>query len=89
MLEVYDLKARRLIDTEITRRTIDFMRRKAQPRQPFYAYVPLTQVHYPILPHPDFAGRTGNGNFADSLAEMDHHVGQIVDARLSTSRITP
>ena len=79
-LEVYDLTTRRLIDTEITRRTIDFMRRNAKTGRPFYAYVPFTQVHYPILPHPDFAGRTGNGNFSDSLAEMDHHVGEVVDA---------
>ncbi len=78
-LEVYDQEARRRIDTEITRRTIDFIRRNAKAGQPFYAYVPLTQVHYPILPHPDFAGRTGNGDFADSLAEMDHHVGEVVD----------
>jgi len=79
-VEVYDLKARRLIDTEITRRTIDFMRRNAKVGKPFFAYVPFTQVHYPTLPHPDFAGKTGHGDFADSLAEMDHHVGQVLDA---------
>ena len=37
-------------------------------------------MHYPTLPHPDFAGKTGYGDFSDSLAEMDHHVGQILDA---------
>jgi arylsulfatase len=79
-LEVYDLKTRRLIETEITRRTIDFMRRQARAGKPFYAYVPFTQVHYPTLPHPDFAGKTGFGDFADSLAEMDHHVGEVLDA---------
>lgn len=79
-LDVYDLKARRLIDTEITRRTIDFMKRNAKAGKPFYAYVPFTLVHYPTLPHPDFAGKTGHGEFADALAEMDHHVGQLVDA---------
>jgi arylsulfatase len=79
-LEVYDLKARRLIDTEVTRRTIDFMTRSVKAGKPFYAYVPFTLVHYPTLAHPDFMGRTGYGEFADSLAEMDHHVGQIVDA---------
>lgn len=79
-VEVYDQNARRRIDTEVTRRTIDFIRRHAKTGRPFYAYVPLTQVHYPILPHPDFVGRTGNGDFADSLAEMDHHVGEIADA---------
>ncbi len=79
-LEVYDLKTRRLIDTEITRRTVAFIKRQVQAGKPFYAYVPLTQVHYPTLPHPDFAGKTGFGDWADSLAEMDHHVGQVLDA---------
>ncbi len=77
---VYDLDQRRLIDTEITRRAIDFMRRSAKGGRPFYAYVPLTQVHFPTLPHPKFAGRTGHGDFADSVVEMDSHVGEIVDA---------
>jgi arylsulfatase A-like enzyme len=79
-VEVYDLKSRRLIEAEITRRAIDFMRRSAAANRPFYAYVPFTQVHYPSLPHPDFAGRTGHGDFSDSLAELDHRVGQIVAA---------
>jgi arylsulfatase A-like enzyme len=79
-LEVYDLKTRRTIDSAITRRTIDFMKRCVRDGKPFYAYVPLTQVHYPTLPHPDFAGKTGHGDFADCLVELDHHVGAIVDA---------
>ncbi|MSU50515.1 MAG: arylsulfatase [Opitutus sp.] len=79
-VEVYNQDARRRIDTESTRRTIDFIRRNAKAGRPFYAYVPLTHVHYPILPHKDFAGKTGNGDFADALAEMDHHVGELTDA---------
>lgn len=79
-LIVYDLAQRRLIDTEITRRAIDFMRRSVTAGKPFYAYVPLTQVHFPTLPHPAFAGRTGNGDFADSVVEMDFHVGELDDA---------
>ena len=47
---------------------------------PFFAYVPLTQLHFPTLPHPDFAGRTGAGDFADAMAEMDHRVGEMLDA---------
>jgi len=77
---LYDLKQRPLLDTEITRRTIDFMKRSVSEGRPFYAYVPLTQVHLPTLPHPDFAGRTGNGDFADSVVETDHHLGEILDA---------
>ena len=77
---LYDLKQRPLLDTEITRRTIDFMKRSVAEGRPFYAYVPLTQVHLPTLPHPDFAGRTGHGDFADSVVETDHHLGEILDA---------
>ena len=79
-LEVYDLEQRRLIDAEITRRAIDFMKRCAAANKPFYAYVPFTQVHFPTLPNPKFAGKTGFGDFPDSLAEMDAHVGEILDA---------
>ncbi|MGA3117173.1 MAG: sulfatase-like hydrolase/transferase [Syntrophobacteraceae bacterium] len=79
-VEVYDLESRRRIDTEITRRTIDFMKRSVKTGKPFYAYVPFTQVHIPVLPHPDFVGNTGFGNFPDALAEMDFHVGQLLDA---------
>jgi len=78
-LHVYELEARRRIDGELTDRTIDFMRRHAG-KKPFFAYVPLTQLHFPTLPHRDFDGRTKAGDFADSLAEMDHRVGQMIDA---------
>jgi arylsulfatase len=79
-LAVYDLDQRRLIDAEITRRTIAFMQRSVQSGKPFYAYVPFTLVHFPTLPHPQFAGKTGFGDFPDALVEMDTHVGEILDA---------
>jgi arylsulfatase len=37
-------------------------------------------VHFPTLPNPEFAGKTGNGDWADCLAEMDYRTGQILDA---------
>lgn len=78
-LELYDLDMRRRIDSDLIARTNDFMRRQVKAQQPFFAYVPLTQVHFPTLPHPDFAGKTGAGDFADSMVEMDHRVGQVLD----------
>ena len=42
--------------------------------------MPYTQTHYPALPHPDFAGRTGNGRWADVLAQVDAYVGMLLDA---------
>jgi arylsulfatase A-like enzyme len=79
-LRPYTVAERPLIDTELTKRTIDFMERKAKKGEPFFAFVPFTLPHLPVLPHPDFAGKTGNGNYADVLAEIDHHAGEIIDA---------
>jgi arylsulfatase A-like enzyme len=79
-LRVYDVEQRRLIDAEITQRSIDFMERQARAGKPFFAYATLTQPHLPTLPNPAFAGKTGNGDWADMLAEMDHNVGRMLDA---------
>ena len=76
----YTLQARREIDTELTQRTIEFMERNVEEGRPFFAYVPYTQPHIPSLPHPDFVGKTGNGDYADVVAEMDHLSGRVLDA---------
>ena len=78
--EAYDLEMRRRIDAELTRRSCDFIRTHAADPEPFFLYVPLTQLHFPTLPHRDFEGETGKGDFADSMAEMDFRVGQMLDA---------
>jgi arylsulfatase len=76
---VYDIEMRRRIDSDLVMRAIDFMRRQHQRGTPFFAYVPLTQLHYPTLPHPEFAGKTSAGDFADCMVEMDHRAGQLLD----------
>lgn len=75
-----DVEQRRLIEAEITNRSIDFMRRQVKAGKPFFAYIPFSLMHFPTLPNPEFADKTGNGDWADSLAEMDHRVGQVLDA---------
>ena len=76
----YDLEQRALIDLELTNRSIDFMRRQVEADRPFFLFVPYTQTHYPALPHPDFAGKTGNGRWADVLAQVDAYNGMLLDA---------
>ncbi len=75
----FDLDKRRLIESEIVDRSLSFMRRHAVGQAPFFLYVPLTHLHFPTLPHSDFVGRSGVGEFADSMMEMDFRVGQIID----------
>jgi arylsulfatase len=75
-----DLQLHRRMDAEITKRAIDFIKREAKAGRPFFAYVSLRLLHMPTQPNPEFSGRTGNGDWADSLAELDYRAGEILDA---------
>jgi hypothetical protein len=75
-----DMNSRRTMEAEITKRAVDFIKRNANAGRPFFAYLSFSLVHMPTLPNPEFAGRTGNGDWADCLAEMDYRTGQILDA---------
>ena len=48
--------------------------------KPFFLYYPMTQIHFPTLAHPDFAGKTGAGDIGDAMADVDHNVGLVLDA---------
>jgi len=78
-LEVYGRAKRKTIDREITDHAIDFIKRKVKASQPFFAFLPYTQTHEPVDPHPDYKGKTGNGSFADVLAQTDAYVGELLD----------
>ena len=78
-LEVYGREKRATIDREITDHAIDFMQRKASTEKPFFAYIPYTQTHTPHDPHPEARGKTGNGDFADILAQTDQYIGDLLD----------
>ncbi len=75
-----DLDHRRKMEKEITTRAVAFIKKNASAGKPFFAYVPFSLLHLPTLPNPEFAGKTGNGDWADCLAEMDYRTGQILDA---------
>ncbi len=77
-LEVYGREKRKTIDRDITDQSIDFMKRKAASEQPFFVLLSYTQTHEPVDPHPDYYGKTGNGSFADVLAQTDDYVGDLL-----------
>lgn len=75
-----NLATRRTMEAEITNRAVQFIKKNATAGKPFFAYVSSSMVHMPTLPNPEFVGKTGNGDWADCLAEMDYRTGQILDA---------
>ena len=76
----YDLDSRRTIDREAAERGIEFMERNVDQSRPFFFFYPMTQIHFPTLAHPDFAGTTGAGDIGDAMADVDHNVGLVLAA---------
>ncbi len=74
----FDVASRRIIDREAAEKSVNFIRKNAEKKKPFFLYYPMTQLHYPALPHPDKEGSTGAGDMGDSMADVDYNVGLIL-----------
>lgn len=74
----YEMRSR--IDRELAQRGAGYVRRMAADHKPFFLEVSFVNVHHPVVPHPDFAGKSGGGAYADALMEMDHNTAVILDA---------
>ena len=79
-VKVFDINARRTIDREAAERVVGFMEKNVKIKKPFFVYYPITQLHFPSLPHPDKAGTTGAGDIGDAMADVDHNTGLILQA---------
>ncbi len=67
----------------ITERLIDFIGESAADAKagnPFFAYVPLASPHTPIVPIPEFQGKSGINPYADFVLQIDSDMGKILDA---------
>ena len=71
---------RSLIDREITTRSVNFIKENANKSNPFFLFVPFTNPHHPVIPHPDFKGKSKGGAYTDALMEIDYNTGKILDA---------
>lgn len=78
-VRAWNLDYRPLIDGDLTNKAIDFMERQSKNDKPFFLFLPYTATHYPPIPHPDFAGSTGNGKWADLLHQIDVYNGRLLD----------
>ncbi len=65
------------VDTTLTRKAIDFIRRNAQ--RPFFLYFTPCAPHTHVTPAAQFRGTSKAGLFGDHVQELDAHVGEILD----------
>lgn len=78
--ELYDIPAKASFDSRTTSKTINFIKANAERGKPFFTYVGFTHFHPPWGVHSDFENRSQVGIYADTKMEVDHNVGQILDA---------
>ena len=64
----------------VTRHAADFIAREARSGAPFFVYLPLNSPHTPIVPSPEFAGKSGLNPYADFVMQTDAAVGEILRA---------
>ncbi len=51
-----------------------------KPDQPFFLYFPFTSPHAPIVPTPEFIGKSKANGYGDFVAQTDDAVGRVLQA---------
>jgi len=65
---------------EVTRRAVQWIEDSAKTGKPFFLYLPLTSPHYPIVPAPEFQGKSQAGDYGDYVFQTDWTVGRVLEA---------
>lgn len=73
------MDVRRDCDKENLSRAEAFIRRNVKTGTPFFVYFNHSLMHMPVIPRAEFKGRTGQGDWADSLLELDTDFGSLLD----------
>lgn len=65
----------------LTRKAVEYIdARAAEKDVPFFLYVPLGSPHTPIVPTPEWQGKSGLGDYGDFVMQTDASVGAILEA---------
>lgn len=66
----------------LTQKALGFIDRHLADKtdKPFFLYFPLPAPHTPILPTDEFKGKSGTNPYGDFMLQVDHTVGQILQA---------
>ncbi|MDO8541571.1 MAG: arylsulfatase [Opitutaceae bacterium] len=65
---------------KLTERTVQWVGEQRGKPQPFFLYVPFTSPHAPIVPSPEFVGKSKAGGYGDYVMQTDAAVGRILRA---------
>ena len=61
----------------LTRKAVEYIDSRAGKDQPFFLYLPLGSPHTPIVPSPEWQGKSGLGKYGDFVMQTDNVVGEV------------
>ena len=65
---------------DLTSKAVEYIGKRAKTGKPFLLYLPYASPHTPIVPSPEWQGRSGLNPYADFVMQTDDCVGQVLDA---------
>ena len=65
---------------ELTRHAVKWIEDTAKTKKRFFLYLPLTSPHFPVVPAPEFVGKSKAGAYGDFVFQTDWTVGRVLDA---------
>jgi len=66
---------------DLTDRAVADVAAAAAGEKPFFLYLAMTAPHTPVVPSPEFVGKSGtNDQYLDFVLEVDHCVGRVLGA---------
>lgn len=64
----------------LTQKSVEYIDSRAGKDEPFFLYIPLGSPHTPIVPSPQWQGKSGLGKYGDFVMQTDNVVGEVTKA---------
>jgi arylsulfatase A len=64
----------------ITEKALEWLAQQQGSREPFFLYVPFNSPHAPIVPTPEFVGKSQAGGYGDFMMQTDADIGKLLKA---------
>ena len=61
----------------LTKKSVEYIESRAGKDEPFFLYIPLGSPHTPIVPSPEWQGKSGLGSYGDFVMQTDNVVGEV------------
>jgi arylsulfatase len=80
VLRPYNFEYRKQIEGDIAEASTKYIEKQAKSGNPFFLQIGWTRPHFPNDTEAEFKGKSGVNKYGDSVVELDHRTGEVLDA---------